>query len=177
MNKSQIPGNDVKEKLAEALISLLRDRHISDISVSTLIEEAGVARASFYRNFSSLEDILKYELDQLVDIYNEKCPFPFVDFSSADYMKWLFGFYMDYREGILALERNGLSSMLLEVINEITLRHNRFSARTDRNDLSGDRFRCYFEAGAFYNIVIHWLLEEEPRPVEDIARAFCATIK
>ena len=40
----------VIQHLTSAMLELLHDRPLSEISISELIEKAGVGRASFYRN-------------------------------------------------------------------------------------------------------------------------------
>ena len=40
---------------------------IEDISISELCDNAGIGRASFYRNFDSKEDILRAYINQLFD--------------------------------------------------------------------------------------------------------------
>lgn len=48
----------VLEHLTDALINLLQEKPLTDISIRELCELAGVGRASFYRNYESIEDIL-----------------------------------------------------------------------------------------------------------------------
>ena len=48
----------VIEHITAALLELLREKPIEEISISELCELAGIGRASFYRNFNSKEDIL-----------------------------------------------------------------------------------------------------------------------
>ena len=55
----------VREQLTKALIQLLQEKRIEDISVSELTQRAQVGRASFYRNYQSLSDIL-YQYDRLL---------------------------------------------------------------------------------------------------------------
>lgn len=55
----------VIEHLTNALLELLRDKQISEISISELCDTAGVGRASFYRNFETREDILKQYINGL----------------------------------------------------------------------------------------------------------------
>ena len=43
---------------------LLSEKKYEDIKVTEVIEKAQVSRATFYRNYDSLEDILRYECDQ-----------------------------------------------------------------------------------------------------------------
>lgn len=52
-------NNYVIEHITDALLKLLRDKPIEDISISELCDLAMIGRASFYRNFESKEDILR----------------------------------------------------------------------------------------------------------------------
>ena len=49
----------VIEHITKAMLDLLKEKSIEDISISELVDIAQVGRASFYRNFSSKEDIVK----------------------------------------------------------------------------------------------------------------------
>lgn len=57
----------VIEHITESLLTLLADKAIEDISISELCENAGIGRASFYRNFNSKEDILRAYINKLFD--------------------------------------------------------------------------------------------------------------
>ena len=153
----------------EALFSLLNDKNLSEIGISELIEKAGVARSSFYRNFASLEEILQYELEHLVDSYIEQCPLGYVDYADLDYMIWKFGFYKKYAQKILILKETGLSSPLVSTINRISLN----GIDQDSLDTEGN-VRIYFGAGAFYNVTMHWLETGAKETPEEIAKIFCS---
>ncbi|MGN0518113.1 MAG: TetR/AcrR family transcriptional regulator [Acutalibacteraceae bacterium] len=58
----------VKYKLGKAYISMLTKKYYLDITVSDLVREAGVGRASFYRLFSSVDDVM----DGISDVFYEK---------------------------------------------------------------------------------------------------------
>ena len=47
----------INDSITDALFILLDKKHINDISITELIQKAGVSRNSFYRNFGTLEDI------------------------------------------------------------------------------------------------------------------------
>jgi len=57
----------VIEHITESLLMLLEDKDIENISISELCDNAGIGRASFYRNFNSKEDILKAYINKLFD--------------------------------------------------------------------------------------------------------------
>ncbi len=48
-----------KNAIQEALVYLLGKKEIQDISVTEIVEKAGVSRSAYYRNYKSKEDILK----------------------------------------------------------------------------------------------------------------------
>ena len=47
------------ESVVEGLWELLEDKSFEKISVSELVERAGIGRVSFYRNYSNKEEVLK----------------------------------------------------------------------------------------------------------------------
>jgi len=67
MNKKQETNAFVKECITEALLKLMNEKEISDITITELVERAGVARASFYRNFNSIGDVIDLIVDELYE--------------------------------------------------------------------------------------------------------------
>lgn len=50
--------------ITEALLEMLRDRKLHEINIGEITEKAAVSRNSFYRNFTSKEDILRKRIRQ-----------------------------------------------------------------------------------------------------------------
>lgn len=61
----------VTKHITEALLSLLKEKSLSDISISELVERAGVGRVSFYRNYECKEDIIKAYLNTIFKEWTE----------------------------------------------------------------------------------------------------------
>ncbi len=61
----------VVRHITDALLKLLQQKPINDISISELCDCAQVGRASFYRNFESREDILKEYINQMFQSWIE----------------------------------------------------------------------------------------------------------
>lgn len=55
MNKKE--KYSVKKEIESAFIRLLKKKPYTDITVTDIVEEAKVARVSFYRNFSSISEV------------------------------------------------------------------------------------------------------------------------
>lgn len=107
----------VREQLTKALIQLLQEKRIEDISVSELTQRVQVGRASFYRNYQSLSDIL-YQYDRLlVNTWGAA-----YDADPTSNVSNLFGrlfqHYKDHADFYLLLYRNGLTGAMLNTIQE-----------------------------------------------------------
>ena len=166
MDKREVANLMVKRALSEALFALLAEKSLSEITVSALIEKAGVARASFYRNFESLESVLHYSLDRIIEQYIEECPSELVDYSDVDYLTWKFSFYQRYADKLLALKGAGLGDLILSATNQLTLH------RFNKGRTFGQKIERYFSAGAFSNVTLHWLESGAQESPEEMARIF-----
>ncbi|MBP3758411.1 MAG: TetR/AcrR family transcriptional regulator [Firmicutes bacterium] len=62
----------VSEEIKIAMAEILKGKPFSEVTVTDLVSEAGVARASFYRNFSSTADVLDDIIDDLVSEFSHK---------------------------------------------------------------------------------------------------------
>lgn len=55
----------VTEHITAAMLDLLTEKSMDDISISELTDKAQVGRVSFYRNYNSKEDVLRAYLEKL----------------------------------------------------------------------------------------------------------------
>lgn len=55
----------LKECLADALLKLLQNKPIEKITVSEIVETAGVGRTTFFRNFTSKTEMITFKLMRL----------------------------------------------------------------------------------------------------------------
>ena len=54
---------NLKDRMADALLELLAEKPYSEISVSEITDRADVGRATYYRHFASKKDVLLYKFD------------------------------------------------------------------------------------------------------------------
>ena len=64
MNNRQ-KNSYVRRQILQALLAMMEEQDFPAISVSALTARAGVGRASFYRNFTGKEDVLRQEAARL----------------------------------------------------------------------------------------------------------------
>ncbi|MCR5372246.1 MAG: TetR/AcrR family transcriptional regulator, partial [Solobacterium sp.] len=114
MNNEQ-KNTYVKKQITAALLALLEEKPLSDISVSELTSKAGTGRVSFYRNYQSKEDILKEESDRLIKEWGrlyESNP----ESAPETLFPSLFDFYRDHRDFYMILYNAGMSFIMMKTI-------------------------------------------------------------
>ena len=65
-----MPKNEsysVKHEITDAVMQLMAEKNYMDITVTDIVNKAGVARASFYRNFNSINDVIDTIVDEISD--------------------------------------------------------------------------------------------------------------
>ena len=114
MNNEQ-KNTYVKKQITAALLEILKEKPLSDISVSELTNKAKIGRVSFYRNYQNKEDILKEESDRLTKEWGrlyEANP----ESAPETLFPSLFDFYRDHRDFYTTLYNAGMSSIMMETI-------------------------------------------------------------
>ena len=103
----------VIEHITDALLELLRDKPIGDISISELCDLAGIGRASFYRNFENKEDILRRYINKIFQEWPDK------DGEQNKFLYSMFAHFEKHREFYELLNQRNLIYLLKDVIIDI----------------------------------------------------------
>lgn len=106
----------VKNQITQALIKLMKNNTFDEIKITSIVKEAQVGRASFYRNFSNKEDVLKQYLIHLIQEWGtefEKSNDPNLLVES------LFGHYSKYSEFYKLLYTSNLFHLVLDNIKAV----------------------------------------------------------
>ena len=140
-----------KESLEISLLQLLEKKELTKITISELVERAGVSRAAFYRNYDSKEEILQ-EIFQQFNMRTEL------------YQVWLFLFKEVKKEArivSLAIDYN-LEKLLTSAVFDMLEQQNysRKEASTYMNS---------FWSSAVVSVLIKWIKDGMRVPAEKIA--------
>ena len=174
MDKRKTANLRVRTSIEKALFTLMGSYAFSDISVSQIITEAKVARVSYYRNYTSKQEIIERYWERL---YNKAVTsignLYEIGANNADRKcleentEKILTCYLEEKNNILLLHEQGLSTIILETMNTIV--GNRLGKMSCS---SMDRYLIYFLAGATYNTLIHWLTSGAKEPPEKMANYF-----
>ena len=162
MNNEQ-KNTYVKKQITAALLALLKEMSLSDISVSELTSKAETGRVSFYRNYRSKEDILKEESDRLIREWGrlyESDP----ESAPETLFPSLFDFYRDHRDFYTTLYNAGMSSIMMETI-----------LRTIRTTPEMQNLEAYmksFWAYGIYGWLLEWIKRGMPESGKELSALF-----
>ena len=168
MDKRKESNLRVRHQIVEALLTLLEGQTFSEISVINIVETAGVARQSYYRNFSSKEAIVEEFYSSIHKAVLKELSSAVTQGVSRAMVESILHALYKNRKGILQLHRAGFSQKNLEFINQYME-----EAAGNMPVHSLERYHLYCFAGAIFNTAQIWLLDGAKEPVEDMARLIC----
>jgi AcrR family transcriptional regulator len=105
-----------QKEIEQILLTLMREKSYDEISVTEICDRANMPRKSFYRYFDGKEGALHALLDHTLMDY-ESAPVLYSEGESrtlAKDMEQFFVFWIDQKPLLDALQRSGLSGVLIE---------------------------------------------------------------
>ncbi len=161
MNNSE-KNTYVKGQITKAMLKMLDSKAIADISVSDLCNEAGVGRASFYRNYETKEDVVSEYAGALIqewgkEFENDPGSSPYNVFGS------LFAHYKKHAKFYTMLCRQNMSYLMLDTIKEKV----GLVAELQNQEAYGKAFFAY----GLYGWVLEWIgrgMKETPDEINRI---------
>jgi len=171
MDKRREANLRVKAQIIKALFSLMERKNLAEITITELVSTAGVARASFYRNYNSKEDVLVTLIRDVLEKYRGEIDLEDGFYSSGNVLL-SFQYFQIYRSYVLNLYRSGFASVLLE---ELSRFHESVAGTMPAASI--ERYQLYLYVGALFNTAIVWLSQDCGTDCEEIARFFLSRIR
>jgi AcrR family transcriptional regulator len=166
MKQRNMSTEMTKTYIAQSLIILMEKKPYTDISIGEIAARAGVNRATYYRKFSSKEDIVKFYINKIHyefrPIFNRNDPFKI-------YLEKMFTHYLRYKKELILIYKNGLFHLMLETLNELY----KPSMKGETTSLE-KQIKIYWYNGAIYNSFLRWVsneMRETPKELGDIFQA------
>lgn len=152
----------VQQQITKTLLELLEENNIEDIDIRYLCNKAGVGRASFYRNFSSKEDVIRQYSKKLIQEWGtgfENDP----DSSVFNVFGSLFRHYKEHSSFYSILIRQNMSYIILETIKGKIGLLPELSNR--------EAYEKAFFAYGLYGWICEWIqrgMQESPEEINDM---------
>ncbi len=162
------------ELIYNALCEFIKNKNFDTITIKELVEEAGVGRATFYRLFDSIEDVLHYKCDaSFIDLRryitqfrkSEQLAAPT---NSTNLLKPLLRFwYLDSFILEIIIKVHRLDILLSNVENMFTIMFNHIDHNSN-SDFQEDYF-VSIRAGILFNILVTWIKNKKDIPPDTLA--------
>jgi AcrR family transcriptional regulator len=165
-----------KQWIFEAMLLLLDEKPYEQIGISELTEKAGVARTSFYRNFSGKDDVILQYLDDILS----DCVVQIIKKRGENDQK-IFSLHLPIPQ---LCEQRGNLKKLLDMdkgLNLLLLKHfldwvdamiDQHSKDLLKREKLIFRWTAKFLAGGFLHVIIDWINNESAMPEEQLLAAF-----
>lgn len=167
MDKRKAENMRVKQSITNALFALMKEESLSDIQITELVNRAGVARVSFYRNYSSKEDVLTTLIRDVLEQFRNDIHTEADCFYCYENVLLSFQYFQRYRNYILDLCRSGFFFTLMEELNRF---HESIEGTMASSSI--ERYQLYAYIGALLNTGVVWLSEDTKTTPEDMAGYF-----
>lgn len=157
--------NDIDTKITNALLSLMEKQEFKDISITDIVNKAGLSRVTYYRHFNTKEDIVirYFEMTKNQFIQQARLNEKEVVENNEVAILALFLFFKANLKANKCLRKAGLDGELLKFLSNEFL---------DNLPVKLDKYLAYFIAGALYNVLINWLDNDCKDPLEEVSRPF-----
>ena len=172
MDKRAQENLRVKMSIADALFDLMHEKSISEITVTEIIRKAGVARASYYRNYESKEDVLVTLIRDVLESFRITMDYDLSDGIDEHHVERCFAFFKEYGEYALNLYESGFASLMLDELNQF---HEMIAGSMPVNSIK--RYELYMYIGALFNTAMKWLQSGAKESPAEVAAVFCGRWK
>lgn len=168
MNSSQNPSALRSKKIiTETLLRLMEQYPYAEITVKHILLESTVSRKTFYRNFSSKDDVLNSYIDAILlsylDTLKENEQYSFLRILDV-----IFYFCQENKKTLLLFRDNELLYLLLMKLNKlIPFEHEKIS-RYDSELLS--EYIVSFNIGGIWNTLVKWIENDMRDSADDIMK-------
>ena len=169
MNGSQNPSAlRSKQEITDALLSLMEQYPYSEISVKQIVLETGLVRKTFYRNFTSKDDVLDSCINSVIREYTDG-----LMEQPEDPLGVIFSFCGKNRKLLELLNRNRLLHILLLRLNEeiprlssiVDMSRNPFARLMEGMEPD---YLIAFNIGAIWNVIFKWVERGMEESLDDV---------
>lgn len=145
-----------KNLLVHALLELLNEKPYKQINITELTEKADLSRRTFYRHFTTIDEVLDFTLEQIYEQFTKySLEQNITNLKSTIYV--YFSYWEKRKSFLFTLKENELLFLL----------QNKFSPRNHQSEnavinIKKDviEYAVWFTSGAIWSLLIKWLEDD-----------------
>jgi len=152
-----------KQYIAESLISLMKKKDYSKITIKNITDKAGLSQMSYYRNFKSKDEIIQYYLDTITNEFIKKTNINYTPENFKNYLIILFTHLEKQKDiGMILLKAN----LLYYIKDEFD------KIFKNKSTSIKEEYNYYFISGGLYNVYYYWLINDCKETPKELANMF-----
>lgn len=154
---------DMKENMADALIQLLAEKPIGKITVPAIVDLAGVGRMSYFRYFSSKEEMIAYKLIRLWNRWADENQLSERSSYTLENAHDFFAFNWSIRPLLCLIYQHNLQSAMYDAFYQIMA--------PKQNSNAAKAYRSRFYSYGLFGLLDEWIkrdFQETPEEMVDI---------
>ena len=158
-------NNKVCAYIEEATILLLKEKNIKDITIKEIVKRAGVCRASFYRNYTGVDDVLNsyiFSLEPLFLFNLEN------DLNLT--LTHLFQKIYDLKDIFKIFINQKLYSYISSLFYNVT-----YESIVQLNVLN-NKYQPFFFSGASNSVILAWMKNDFLETPEEMSKLFIKSL-
>lgn len=168
-NKGNSKSIQSKLWIEESLLELMQTERYQEITIQQITDHAGLTRRTFYRNYTSKDDIIK---DSFYRIWSEYTSLitQQTDLTLPNISKVFFSLMLRYKDFLTLINRHQLFSIFLSDLDELLpLLCNQIKGNALSLSNESIQYALTFSTGGFMHILIKWLNDSELKTPEKMA--------
>lgn len=153
-----------KEKIANTLIELMKYEEYEKITIKDISDSSKINRSTYYRNFKSKEDIIKYKLELIMDEFIATYKAKNIQ-KKEEYIITILETFYKYKDFFIIIHKEKQIYLLQKVLVEC------FKYNID-NCSKKELYHVYYHIGGIYNFTVCWIeneMEDDPKTLTKIA--------
>lgn len=161
MDQDRVSARDC---ITQALIRLMREKPFDEINVSEICKAAGYNRITYYRNFSSKEDILRSMLDGIALEFQSKMELHRGEHFATSAAR-MFAIIKKHSGALLLLHQAHMDFAVMETLDKAFHHTIPDGSREDAG------YYRAFQSGGYFYVITQWLLsgmKESPKKMGQI---------
>ena len=158
-----------KQRIVKALTELMREREYADITITEITRKANVSRMTYYRSYSSKEDVLRSFMNGVGERIHAKIVEKDLFRDAYQYYYTLFETLGEYDYLVRAALAAGLDGLILDCI----ARNMDLTFLSEMDCPVHEKYLLRFHAGAFFHVFIEWIRNGKQESCEQMAH-LCA---
>ena len=148
----------VKQEITNALIALLKEKDLQTITISEITSKAQVGRVSFYRNYTSKEDVLEQYMLFIIKKWENKNKS--ANCSTDVLLKTLCEHLIAYKNFYTLLYKKGLFYLFRNIIKQTMIKDTTLS--------NAEAYSVAFVSYGIYGWIEEWIARGMQESAEEI---------